>query len=333
MSDRKQPLITVIIAIYNGEKYLDACLKSVIGQDYINLEIILIDDGSEDSSGKIADNYAEQDGRVKVIHQENVGVSASRNCGLEHARGKYICIIDQDDSISADYISYFYNLIREYNAEISYTPSADKFFKRIHSKKVTEKAFNSTGIKAAEEMLYHKIVIAPWNKMISKDLIDNNHIRFQTDFFGGEGFAFSMECFQCAKRVAVGNRQVYHYRVGDPESGASRFRISTIYSSINAQQYIRKIVVDKNEKLMKAWKFSNWHTCCDCLNMMVGCGAVKNYKVEYNKLKHICQEQALCALESPVSMQQKFRGILFKINPYFAAKVINYFRVRKFEKG
>lgn len=332
-ADMEEPLITVILGIFNGEKYLTTCLESIIKQSYSNLEIVLVDDGSDDASGKIVDDYAEKDKRIKAIHQSNSGVSLSRNRAIEESKGEYICIIDQDDQISEDYVRYFYKLIIDSNAEIAYTPEVNKFFGEIHRDKTNHDHVQIiTGQKAAEEMLYHKIVIAPWNKMISRRLIEKYGIKFNPDFFCGEGFAFSVECFQYAKRVAVGTRKVYNYRVGDPESGASKFRLSTIHSSLNAQQYIKNTFVEKTPELIKAWKFSNWHTHCDCLNIMVGCQVTKKYPKEYKQLKAVCQKEAFCALKAPVSLQQKLRGILFKLNPYLAAKVINHFRMRKFSK-
>lgn len=326
------PLITIIVGIYKGEKYLKECIESIIIQDYPNLEIILVDDGSPDNSGKIVDEYAMKDNRIKIIHQKNSGVSISRNNALDISSGKYICIIDQDDVISKNYITYFYDLIIKNNAEISITPNVDKFFGNINNCEFKrDKVKIWTGEKAATEMLYHNLVIAPWNKMISRELIERNHIRFNPNFFGGEGFAFSVECFQRATRVAVGNQKVYHYRVGDPESGASKFNLKTINSSIEAQKYIKNNFIKDTDELKCAWNFSNWHTHCDCLNIMVGCKVTNKYKELYNNIKEICQKEALCALKSPIPLQQKIRGILFRINPFIASKIINHFRIRKFK--
>lgn len=334
MSFREEVLISVIIGMYKGEKYIKECIDSVINQDYSNLEIILVDDGSPDKCGMIADTYAQTDSRIKVIHQKNAGVSASRNHALDIASGEYICIVDQDDVLFSDYVSYFYGLILNNDAQIALTPTADKFFGTPRSDKTNFKDHVEvwSGEKTAIEMLYHKIIIAPWNKMISRKLLNDNHVRFNPDFFGGEGFAFSIQSYQYAERIAVGRRLVYHYRVGDPESGASKFRESTIHSSINAQQYIKDTFVHATPELLKSWHFSNWHTYCDCLNIMVGCDVVKQYPELYGKLSAVCQKEAGCALVAPISLQQKLRGVLFKINPYIAAKVINHFRVRKFSK-
>ena len=100
------PLISIIVPVYNGEQYLNECVDSILQQDYKNIELILINDGSSDKSKEIINNYANIDKRVIAIHQKNSGVCASRNNGLDHVHGEYICLIDQDDYISKNYISY-----------------------------------------------------------------------------------------------------------------------------------------------------------------------------------------------------------------------------------
>lgn len=329
----EKELISIIASVYKGEKYLRECIESVLNQDYQNIELIMVDDGSPDNSGQIMDEYARKDSRMKVIHKENSGVSNSRNAALKESRGSYVCLLDQDDVLAKDYVSYFYRLIKENNAEIAATPSPCKFFGRIPSKNEEKDFVNVVkGEVAAKTMLYHKMVIAPWNKMVSKKLIDDNNIFFQPQFFNGEGFAFSIECFMNAQRVAIGHKEVYYYRVGDPNSGASKFKEAWINSSINAQQYIKSTFINPSSELMKAWAFSNWHTHCDALNVMVGCGVEEKYKDLYSKIKNICKSEATRAFLAPISLQQKLRGLLFLISPYMAAKVINHFRIRKFSK-
>lgn len=332
----EQPLISMIVGIYNGERYLAACIQSIIEQDYPYLEIILIDDGSTDASGAIADEFATRDKRIIVVHQENAGVSTSRNKALEMSHGEYVCIIDQDDTLSKDYVSYFYGLIRQYGVEIALTPTADKFFEQENEDSLKTKKNDTvntlTGEETAIEMLYHKIIIAPWNKMIKRELIVKNNVIFNTKFYGGEGFAFSIQCYQYASTIAVGQRKVYHYRVGDPQSGASKFRLSSIHSTIEAQKFIKETFVSPTPALMKAWKFSKWHSYCDSFNMMVGCGVKEKYVELYNEIKAVCRKEAWRAFVAPISLQQKFRGLLFMLSPYLAARVINHFRIRKFAK-
>ena len=121
-----KPLISVIVPIYNVEKYLPQCIESILRQTYTNLEIILVDDGSPDSCPQICDDYAAKDSRIKVIHQANSGVSAARNSGLKIAKGKYIGFIDGDDYIEPDMYEYLYNLITVYEGNISVCTVTDK---------------------------------------------------------------------------------------------------------------------------------------------------------------------------------------------------------------
>lgn len=111
--------VSVIIPVYNVEKYLFRCVKSVIDQTYENIEIILIDDGSEDNSGKLCDNYVQLDNRIKVIHQQNGGLSSARNKGIELATGDAICFLDSDDYISKGCIEEMTSLMEKYNADVS----------------------------------------------------------------------------------------------------------------------------------------------------------------------------------------------------------------------
>lgn len=325
--------MSIIASVYKGEKYLRECIESVLEQDYHNIELIMVDDGSPDNSGKIMDEYAAKDYRMKVIHKENSGVSNSRNIALQHSKGKYVCLLDQDDVLAKDYVSYYYHLIKNNDADVAATPSPYKFFGDVPSFEYRKDKIDIiSGESAAIMMLYHKMVIAPWNKMVSKALIDKFNIHFQPQFFNGEGFAFSIECFLHSKKVVIGHREVYGYRVGDPNSGASKFKEVWINSSINAQQYIKSTFNNPSSSLLKAWAFSNWHTHCDALNVMIGCCVENTHKELYQKIKSVCHEEAYRAFLAPISLQQKFRGLMFSISPYFAAKVINHFRIRKFSK-
>ena len=115
----KSDLISIIVPVYKVEKYIDECIKSIINQTYTNLEIILIDDGSPDNCGKICDEYAKNDKRIKVIHQKNMGQSVARNVGLEYAKGDYIGFVDSDDYIKNNMFEVLHNNLVSYNADIS----------------------------------------------------------------------------------------------------------------------------------------------------------------------------------------------------------------------
>lgn len=114
-----EELISVVVPIYNVEKYLQKCIDSILAQTYRHLEIILVDDGSPDNCGAICDNYAQEDGRVLVIHKKNGGLSSARNAGLEIAKGELIVFIDSDDWIDANYIEKLYDDISESGADVA----------------------------------------------------------------------------------------------------------------------------------------------------------------------------------------------------------------------
>lgn len=115
----RHPLISVVVPVYKAEKYLNRCIESLLIQTYPNMEIILVDDGSPDSSGQICDNYALNNNNIKVIHKSNGGLSSARNAGLMEVSGDYIGFIDSDDYCDSDMYDYLYQLLRDNNADIS----------------------------------------------------------------------------------------------------------------------------------------------------------------------------------------------------------------------
>lgn len=170
---QEKALISIIIPVYKVEKYLEKCIQSVINQTYENLQIILVDDGSPDNCGKICDEYAKKDHRIEVIHKSNGGLSDARNKGLEIAKGEYIGFVDSDDYIEADMYEVLYNLLKQYNADVSicnfYTVSQEK----IAIKNADNGIKEYTRIEILKEILLdNNIQSYAWNKLYKKDLFD-----------------------------------------------------------------------------------------------------------------------------------------------------------------
>lgn len=115
----ERPLLSVIVPVYNVEKYIDDCIKSIINQHYSNLDILLIDDGSKDKCSQICDEYAKMDNRIRVIHQANQGLAKARNVGIKNAKGKYITFLDSDDFIDVEMYNLLMKIIRKYNVQIA----------------------------------------------------------------------------------------------------------------------------------------------------------------------------------------------------------------------
>lgn len=212
--------VSIIVPIYNVELFLGKCIEFIINQSYSNLEIILVDDGSPDNSGKIADEYAKTDERIKVIHKKNEGVSAARNSGLDIATGEYICFADGDDYLMEDYVEYLLNLAIKNDADISLTR---EMFGNYDGKQVKK---DKIEIYSAEDatisILCYNIPIGVYCKMFKRSLI-NEKVRFLTNLYIGEGFNFNTTAFQNANRVAVGIRKIYYYRRDNETSATTKF--------------------------------------------------------------------------------------------------------------
>lgn len=178
--DNGLPLISVIIPVYNVEKYLKRCMDSVLNQTYTNLDIILVDDGSTDQSGELCDGYQQIDSRVHVIHKKNGGLSDARNTGIETARGEYLTFVDSDDELVLDCIEYLYRLIHKYNCGISSCGTQIVIEK---NQKIYKEGFHTDELLSAHDglknMLYQKGVgVSAWGKLYKKELFLETGIRY-----------------------------------------------------------------------------------------------------------------------------------------------------------
>lgn len=212
MAVASTPLITVIVPIYNVENYLKKCLNSIINQQYKKLEILLIDDGSTDLSGKIADEYAVKDNRIKVVHKENGGLSDARNYGLKIMTGEYVTFIDSDDYVTEDYISYMYGLLEKTNFKASLAlcslinvySSTDRLQDNGNQTEVV-----LSGKKCIEMMCYHDLVdTCAYAKLGKRELYTN-------DFFPKgklfEDIGSTYKLFLQCDKVACGFKGKYYY--------------------------------------------------------------------------------------------------------------------------
>ncbi|MBO4674921.1 MAG: glycosyltransferase [Elusimicrobiaceae bacterium] len=198
------PLISIIVPIYNVEKYLSQCLDSIVAQTYQNLEIILVDDGSPDNCGKICDEYAAKDSRIKIIHQVNAGLSAARNAGLEIAMGEYIGFVDSDDYIESDMYEYLYGLIKRDNAAMAMCAICqDEGF-------VDDRQCKFPYLLIPTLEIFQFSNWPPvWNKLYRRDFIST--LRFNTTVSNGEDGLFIFELSKSNVSIALGNQAKYHY--------------------------------------------------------------------------------------------------------------------------
>lgn len=208
-------MISVIVPVYNVEKYLPQCIDSILAQTYTDFELIIVDDGSTDRSGQICDEYKDKDSRVYVVHQENRGVSAARNVGIDMAKGEYIAFVDSDDYVSGEYLEKLYNCLACNNADISICGMLSFFDgKKLDSDLVESIKKDRTVMTGREACLSiykmdGRVSVMPWGKMYKASLFDN--IRYPIGLIY-EDDATTPRLFYKAKNVAMFADALYFYR-------------------------------------------------------------------------------------------------------------------------
>lgn len=326
-------LVSIIVPMYNSEKYLDKCVNSILQQDYKKIELILVNDGSTDSTLEKINNYSKEDKRVIVINQKNNGVSIARNNGIKKSKGEYITFIDSDDFIEKDFISYYVSLLEKTNSDIVLSRMPIKYKDNIIiTSDTNEKLEVISGKECAVEMLYYKIFIASWNKLYRKNFLENNNILFESNLAFGEGFNFSIDSFMKADKVCITSIKKYYYRVDNVDSVMTKYSDKQIVGSLNSIERLRKKYGNIDNEVSKALDYADWHTNFDCLNSIIGTKNIKRNYDRYKIIKNRVQKNSKYAFKAPISKKEKLKALVCFINPVLASKLVNKFRIRKFNK-
>ena len=225
----KKQLISVIIPVYNVEKYIEQCIESIINQTYKKIEVILIDDGSIDKSGAICDEYAKIDKRIIVIHKENGGLSDARNKGIDIAKGEYITFVDSDDYVKENFIEDLYTAIINNNAKLSI---CNIIMVDEDGNTIENLGFSSDKLVNGKEILkgiceYRNLIegIVAWNKMYSKDFFKEN--RYPKGKIHEDEF-LTYKILYFANKVAITNRFLYYYRKNDNSITSKKFNVKRL---------------------------------------------------------------------------------------------------------
>lgn len=242
-------LVSIIVPMYNVEKYIEKCITSLIEQTYKNCEIIIVNDGSEDKSKEIAEKIAIQNNNIKIINQKNSGVSVARNTGIENANGDYIIFVDADDYLAEDFVEYMVKLIKTNNSEFAY--SISNFKKENEEKTRNEFIKEISNEESVGLLLSPDVTVGCWNKIYKKDMLTKNNIFFKTDLFYGEGLFFIISVSKYAKNITIGNKKVYYYRRNNENSATTLFNIEKYYNGEKSLNLIGK-KIDLNNDYIKS---------------------------------------------------------------------------------
>ena len=237
-------LISIIVPVYNTEKYLDRCLSSLVNQTYKNIEILIINDGSPDNSQKIIDKYTKKNKNIRSFVRCNSGISSTRNYGIDNAKGDYIIFIDSDDYVDNNYCEYLYNILTKnkcdiaccdycYNDEII---SLKENLTIINKEQILDSFLNDVLIKTSV-----------WNKIYSRKII--NSIRFN-NFKMAEDVLFNTKVLAGAKRIVCSNLKKYHYNTLNTSITRSKINIDKVRDCCNAHDLQYELVNEIDKDLL-----------------------------------------------------------------------------------
>lgn len=310
-------LISIIIPVYNNEKFLKLCIESVVLQSYSNLEIILIDDGSTDSSGELCDRFAENDGRIVIVHQENGGVSKARNTGLNIATGKFILFVDSDDIVSLDYVEKLYNSVKNYDIAIC----------GIVRMKINQcqdkKEIIPSGVVLNYEMLVinilsnNKVGGYLCNKIFRRSIITEHDLQFAPRFHIGEDMLWIIEYLKYCETGVVISEVLYYYRLN--ENSMLQYSIhnekfdNKNYEALYVNDFIKKQIKLQSKEIERALAYRYIRSDMRLLFNMIVCrekniktfkimkSHIKKYIKNYIQLSHVSRLEKIVACGMTIS--------------------------------
>lgn len=306
----REPLISIILPVYNIEQYLPKCMESLFGQTYKNLEFVLVDDGSEIACKNLCDEYAKQDSRVVVYHKANGGLSDARNYGIKRARGEYISCVDPDDYVDTDYVEYLYSLLSAFECQMSICQLRVKYDNGMIKDKGTDRKEEKVDtVFCLEEMLYHGVVdTCAYAKLYHRSLFD--HVRYpKGKIFEDIGTTYEL-IMQC-DNIALGYQSKYTYAFHNNSIVNSRFN----QNKFDLLEMTDKMAQDVSEKysiLQKAVLRRQVYARISTLNQMLN---VPGYDIERNEILQYIRRYSKNILEDPKAPKRdKVAVILLRTN-------------------
>ncbi len=326
----KNPLISIIVPIYNVEKYIRQCIENIRCQTYKDLEIILVDDGSPDNCGKICDEYAKLDDRVIVIHKENGGLSSARNAGIDIATGDYLGFVDGDDWIKSDmYESMLKNILNN-EADISVCGFYLSFVNLNIPNYNKKELLLLTPEQAIKECLNGiKFNVSAWDKLYKKSIFDE--IRYPEGKIYEDAYVI-VEILDKCKKVVVDTEPKYYYRQRSGSILQSKYN-SRLIDLIDAFNNNLAIVKRKYPSVIDIAKIRLLRGNFEILHRIVDCKNFKKFP-EYKKTKKFLRENIIFIIKCELlTTNEKIKAFILQINIslYKAFRDLNLKRQRRCE--
>lgn len=240
---------SVIIPVYNVEKYIDRCLKSIISQNYDDLEIIVVDNGSTDSSGSICDTYANENSNISVYHIENHGVGSARNFGLSKARGEFIYFVDSDDYLVGNLFAEFEDKL-VLDLDLAVFSYYDSFEEDLTEKQRTEKSLPFKGnydkdgfIKIFKELFLSNMLYTVWNKIYRREFLLENNLSFE-QYELGEDVRFNLNVYREVNKIYLSQDSYYVYVTGRKGSAMSSYNPKRLQYQLQELKLVDSLLKD-----------------------------------------------------------------------------------------
>lgn len=242
------PQISIIVPVYNSEKYVKKCIESILAQTVTDFELILLNDGSTDNSLAVMNSFS--DNRIVLIDKENTGVANTRNVGISIAKGKFITFVDSDDWISCDYLDHLLKLQRINNSDMCLTTKVFMSKRDIKSENNNIKIASLSPIEATVFLLSPKHIVGCWNKIYKKDFLIKNKIIQNESLYSGEGLNFCIKCAQHSNSVTISDKRIYFYRKNVSESATSKFDLNMVLNNLLSLKIIESELIYSNEQVL-----------------------------------------------------------------------------------
>ncbi len=236
------PAISVIVPVYNVEKYLPKCIDSILAQTFTDFEVILVDDGSSDRCGDICDEYAIKDSRVRVIHKDNGGVSSARQCGLDSAVGEYVIHCDPDDWIEPQMYEQMHAKAVETNADIVVTDYINEY--PTHSEIIGQSCPNDN-VECIRLMLAEELHGSTWNKLVRRSVFVDHHIVFPDNINLMEDLVVMVCVCYYAATISYIPKAYYHYVQYNPQSYSKSISMDACLSMIGVLERLEEFIEKK----------------------------------------------------------------------------------------
>ena len=243
------PAISIIIPIYNVEAWLARAVESLQAQTFSNFELILVDDGSPDASGVIADELAAEDPRIRVIHQENSGAAGARNAAIAVAQGEYLYFMDGDDWCEPTMLEQLYAMAHQHNLDLVVTGfyidtyyDEDKFYREQRNAPTRVFETQDEFRAAAHELFDAQLLYAPWNKLYRRAYLAQNNILFPTTFW--DDLPFNLDVIREIERIGCLDGHFYHFLRARAESENTKYRADMYEKREEEHQWLQRLYAD-----------------------------------------------------------------------------------------